>query len=268
MIFNIGDLVRLHLRKDRFPNERKSKLLPRADGPFKVLARYNDNAYKIELPRDKYTVSDIFNVKDLSPFHGDEDFDPRSDLSQGRGDDAEHPSIIPMDSTSTTLAPRGPMTRARARAIQSEVNSLLVELPFDPFETWLLPQTETLCVLRYHVSSQGEGVVQDGHQDQGGIPPSLGGPVQPPHHRPGGTTGQPPPNNRPLFCEQAVQGRYSTGSTGFCPKTGTTAPTSGTTAGSFDAHLQEPVPDLPAVVPPSSTGTTAPHELSAVLPAP
>ena len=50
MIFNIGDLVWLHLRKDRFPNERKSKLLPRADGPFKVLARYNDNAYKIELP--------------------------------------------------------------------------------------------------------------------------------------------------------------------------------------------------------------------------
>ena len=160
------------------------------------------------------------------------------------------------------------MTRARARAIQSEVNSLLVELPFDPFETWLLPQTETLCVLRYHESSQGEGVVQDGHQDQGGIPPSLGGPVQPPNHRPGGTTGQPPPNNRPLFCDQAVQGRYSTGSTGFCPKTGTTAPTSGTTAGSFDVHLQKPAPDLPAVVPPSSAGTTAPHELSAVLPAP
>ena len=50
MIFNIGDLVWLHLRKNRFPNERKSKLLPRADGPFKVLARYNDNAYKIDLP--------------------------------------------------------------------------------------------------------------------------------------------------------------------------------------------------------------------------
>ena len=44
MIFNIGDLVWLHLHKDRFPNERKSKLLPRADGPFKVLTRYNNNA--------------------------------------------------------------------------------------------------------------------------------------------------------------------------------------------------------------------------------
>ena len=86
----------LHLRKERFPNERKSKLLPRADGPFKVLARYKNNAYKIDIPRDKYSVSDIFNAKDLSPYHGDEDFDPRLDLSQGRGDDAEHPKVIPM----------------------------------------------------------------------------------------------------------------------------------------------------------------------------
>ena len=86
MIFNIGDLVWLHLREDRFPNERKSKLLPRADGPFKVLAGHNNNAYKIDLPRDKYNVSDIFNVKDLSPYHGDEAFDPWSDLSHGGGE--------------------------------------------------------------------------------------------------------------------------------------------------------------------------------------
>ena len=77
-----------HLCKERFPNECKSKLLPRADGPFKVLARYNNNnnnAYKIDLQRDKYNVSDIINVSDLSPYHGDEDFDLRSDLSQGGG---------------------------------------------------------------------------------------------------------------------------------------------------------------------------------------
>jgi hypothetical protein len=84
MVFNPGDLVWLHLRKDRFPNERKSKLLPRADGPFKVLAHYNNNTSKIDIPGDKYNVSDIFNVKDLSSFHGDVDFDPRTDLSQGR----------------------------------------------------------------------------------------------------------------------------------------------------------------------------------------
>ena len=92
MIFNIGHLVWLHLHKDRFPNERKS---------FKVLARYNDNAYKIGLPRDKYNVSDIFNVKDLSPYHGDEDFGPRSDISQG----GEMMQSIPRSSPWTHLHP-------------------------------------------------------------------------------------------------------------------------------------------------------------------
>jgi hypothetical protein len=37
LIFKLGELVWLHLRKDRFPALRKSKLMPRADGPFKVL---------------------------------------------------------------------------------------------------------------------------------------------------------------------------------------------------------------------------------------
>ena len=76
MVFQPGDQVWIHLRKDRFPKERKSKLLPRADGPFKVLARYNENAYKVDIPRDKYNVSDIFNVKDLAKYHGDEEHDP------------------------------------------------------------------------------------------------------------------------------------------------------------------------------------------------
>ena len=30
--------------------------------------RYNDNAYKINLPCDNDNVSNIFNVKDLSPY--------------------------------------------------------------------------------------------------------------------------------------------------------------------------------------------------------
>jgi len=32
--FQPGDLVWLHLRKDRFPQRRKSKLSPWGDGPF------------------------------------------------------------------------------------------------------------------------------------------------------------------------------------------------------------------------------------------
>ena len=60
------------MRKERFPVKRRSKLLPRGDGPFQVLERINDNAYKLELPGE-YGVHATFNVSDLSPFHADDD---------------------------------------------------------------------------------------------------------------------------------------------------------------------------------------------------
>ncbi len=70
--FEPGDLVWLHLRKERFPDLRKSKLMPRADGPFKVLERINDNAYKLDLPAD-FGVSPTFNIADLRPYFGEND---------------------------------------------------------------------------------------------------------------------------------------------------------------------------------------------------
>ncbi|KAG7536993.1 Zinc knuckle CX2CX4HX4C [Arabidopsis suecica] len=70
LIFNEGDLVWIHLRKERFPKERKSKLMPRIDGPFKVLKRINNNAYSLDL-QGKYNVSNSFNVADLIPFIAD-----------------------------------------------------------------------------------------------------------------------------------------------------------------------------------------------------
>jgi len=45
--------------------------MPRADGPFEVLDRVNDNAYKVNLPRD-YGVSATFNVPNLSPYLEDD----------------------------------------------------------------------------------------------------------------------------------------------------------------------------------------------------
>ncbi|KAK1699407.1 hypothetical protein QYE76_016104 [Lolium multiflorum] len=72
MLFKPGDMVWVHFRKDRFPKLRKSKLLPRGAGPYKVLAKINDNAYSIDLPLDEFGVSNSFNVADLTPYDGED----------------------------------------------------------------------------------------------------------------------------------------------------------------------------------------------------
>src|SRR4051812_49468661 len=127
MIFGAGDLVWIHLSKDRFPKDRDSKLKPRGDGPFKVLKWINNNAYIIDIPTSKYLVSPTFNVKDLSPFHGEDQVErvkeSRTTLSQGGGADAAR---LTNTTTSTpTSSPSGPITHARAKLLQAKVNSLL-----------------------------------------------------------------------------------------------------------------------------------------------
>ncbi|KAK1685805.1 hypothetical protein QYE76_046653 [Lolium multiflorum] len=72
MLFKPGDMVWVHFRKDRFPKLRKSKLKPRGAGPYKVLAKINDNAYSIDLPVDEFGVSNSFNVADLTPYDGED----------------------------------------------------------------------------------------------------------------------------------------------------------------------------------------------------
>jgi hypothetical protein len=72
LAFEPGDLVWLHLRKEWFPDLRKSKLMPRADGPFKVHEKINENANKLDFPAD-FGVSLTFNIEDLKPYLGEED---------------------------------------------------------------------------------------------------------------------------------------------------------------------------------------------------
>jgi hypothetical protein len=95
--FEPGDLVWLHLRKDRFPDLRKSKLLPRADGPFKVVAKINDNAYKLELPAD-FGISPTFSIADLKPYLGEEDeLESRTtQMQEGENDEDIPPNDTPM----------------------------------------------------------------------------------------------------------------------------------------------------------------------------
>ena len=74
LVLNEGDWIWIHLRKDIFTTKRKSKLSPRGDGPFQVLERINNNAYRLDLP-EEYGASNTFNITDLVPFVGVVDSD-------------------------------------------------------------------------------------------------------------------------------------------------------------------------------------------------
>ena len=123
--FEPGDMVWLHLRKDRFPTLRRSKLMPRAAGPFKVLTKINDNAYVLDLPAE-FGVSTSFNVADLKPYAGEDEELPSRTTSVQEGEDDEDtsststpaaPSPAPPDAPPPQAPPSGPITRARAREL-------------------------------------------------------------------------------------------------------------------------------------------------------
>jgi hypothetical protein len=109
------------MRKERFPAKRRSKLLPRGDGPFQVLKRINDNAYKLDLPGE-YNVSATFNVTDLSPF--DVGCDLRANPFQEEGNDGDQGTT----SKDLVQVPIGPVTRSRAKKFKDVLNGLIQEL--------------------------------------------------------------------------------------------------------------------------------------------
>ncbi|WVZ98073.1 hypothetical protein U9M48_043554 [Paspalum notatum var. saurae] len=116
--FEPGDMVWLHLRKDRFPTLRRSKLMPRAAGPFMVLTKINDNAYILDLLAE-FGVSTSFNVADLTPYVGEDEELPSRTTSVSKG------RMMRTSTTTPTSTPRarassptlGPITRARAREL-------------------------------------------------------------------------------------------------------------------------------------------------------
>jgi hypothetical protein len=118
-----ADLVWLHLRKERFPDLRKSKLMPRADGSFKVLKKVNENAYKLDLPVD-FRVSPTFNIADLKPYLVEED---ELESSTTQMQEAEDDVDINTSDTSTPTHNQisGPITRAYACQLNNQVSSFL-----------------------------------------------------------------------------------------------------------------------------------------------
>ncbi|KAK1664967.1 hypothetical protein QYE76_053126 [Lolium multiflorum] len=156
MLFEPGDMVWVHFRKDRFPKLRKSKLLPRGAGPYKVLAKINDNAYSIDLPLDEFGVSNSFNVADLTPYDGEDLGASRSTPFEG-GDDEDIPATRPLppslqdEDDAVKLKSNevriGPMTRARAKLLKQQVNLFLCDTLID--ENFILPKSYYLCMIRY-----------------------------------------------------------------------------------------------------------------------
>jgi hypothetical protein len=69
--FEVGDLVLVHLRKERFPRGTYNKLKMKKIGPCGVLIKFGENAYEIEL-LDGIRISLIFNIAYLYPYRDGE----------------------------------------------------------------------------------------------------------------------------------------------------------------------------------------------------
>ena len=101
--------------------------MPRVAGPFKVLEKINNNAYKLDLPVD-FGVSPTFNIADLKPYMGEEEELESRMTQRQEGEDDE--DINTNDTSTPTQVPvSGPITHARARQLNHQVSSLLSFCP-------------------------------------------------------------------------------------------------------------------------------------------
>ena len=99
--------------------ESSSHHSPHGDGPFQVLERINDNAYKLDLPGE-YGVAKKKKNSDLSPFALGDTPDSRVNPSQEEGNDA-----VIQATTEGVVILSGPIMRARAKRMKEQLNVLV-----------------------------------------------------------------------------------------------------------------------------------------------
>lgn len=131
--------------KERFLERRKTKLYPRGDGPFQVLEKINDNAYKIDLPGE-YNVSSTFNVSDLSLFDAGED--SRTNLFKEGGNDALHTSNDPFQLS------QGPITRSKAKRLNEALFAFMKDLDVFKEEDITKPTFENFKFKNNYLAAQ------------------------------------------------------------------------------------------------------------------
>ncbi|KAF8111939.1 hypothetical protein N665_0070s0009 [Sinapis alba] len=104
-VFEVGDQVWVRLRKERFPNESKSKLMPRIDGPFEVIRNISNNEPDLR----------------TNPFQkgGDDVIMDQLANEEDRSKDK------PTDEEDALTIPNVPMTRARTKKLNEAIGSIL-----------------------------------------------------------------------------------------------------------------------------------------------
>ncbi|KAF8412801.1 hypothetical protein HHK36_000771 [Tetracentron sinense] len=75
--YQVGDLVMVFLRRERFPTGTYHKLKSKKIGPCKIIRKFGENAYEVELSHN-LDISLIFNVAVLYSYHGDIELGTRS----------------------------------------------------------------------------------------------------------------------------------------------------------------------------------------------
>ena len=90
--------------------------------------------------------------------------------------DEDIPTLSPIEDVAVQDKPNevriGPMTRARAKLLEQQVNSLLLDYDVSDYESFILPKSMHVCILKFVDNTNAIG---GDHQDMDGDMKNHGG---------------------------------------------------------------------------------------------